>query len=100
MVSAAIAPTTFGLVRCGVGGHHFGLDMKWVRGILRSDRLRRAPGPAGLVGSLRDGNSDVPVFSLSQRLGLPVESQRSMQHILRIDGASPRGLLVDHVSQV
>jgi purine-binding chemotaxis protein CheW len=91
---------TLSLVRCGVGGETYGLDMSCVRGILRSDRLRRAAGPDGLVGHLAEREGALPVYSLAARLGRPTPSVAGQPVVVVSTGAKPWGLLVDRVSQV
>src|SRR5262245_30245114 len=92
--------TAHNLVLCGVGDQTFGVDMTWVRAIQRADQLQRATGADGLIGHVRERDSQIPVFSLAARLGLPCEAARSMQQILMMDAPRPWGLLVDRVSQV
>jgi chemotaxis signal transduction protein len=100
-MSLATATQISSLIRCGVGSQSFGLDMTWVRAIVRSDRLRRQPGPQGRVGFVKDSEGDVPVYGLAALLGLSASSPAHTQPIVVLNTQPrPSGLLVDQVSQV
>ena len=57
------------LLRCGVAGEAYGLDMAWVRDIHRGDRFRKEAGEDGSIGVLYGQEGEVPVFSLARLLG-------------------------------
>jgi len=68
-VTQSAAGDVLRLLRCGVAGEAYGLDMAWVRGIHRGDRFRREAGNDGSIGVLRGQDGEVPVFSLARLLG-------------------------------
>jgi purine-binding chemotaxis protein CheW len=89
------------VIRCEIGDEAYGLEMSWVRGIDRSDRMRRLPAPDGAVGLLPSDEGDFPVFSLAGRLGRDLKSHRKIPHVVVLNGDPlPVGLLVDHISPV
>ncbi len=108
---------TLRLIQCTVGDETYGLDMSWVRNIQRADRLRlitqAEDDTAGFIGWLPGPKSDIPVFSLANRLGqltLPAKNE-ALQRIIVLPSPIPPSdtkhqgeqlwaLLVDHVSQV
>ena len=114
---------TLRLIQCTVGDETYGLNMSWVRNIQRADRLRpvsRAEvDTAGLIGWLPGLESDIPIFSLANRLGLTDRSAQStspagdgaLQRIIVLPSPLPPAdpteqreqlwaLLVDQVSPV
>jgi chemotaxis signal transduction protein len=100
MVSPAVATATLRLVRCRTGGERYGLEMTWVHGIQRADRLRPDPGAGGRVGWLPGRGGEVEVFSLAALLGRPFREAGAGQHALVLNTApARRGILVDHVAQ-
>ena len=109
---------TLHIVRCSIGPEVYGLDTSWVLSIQRVDRLRRVSakgaGNTGFVGWLSSRPSDIPVFSLTTRLGQEesISLQKDLlQRIIILPAPAPAGqnknkedhlwaLLVDQVSPV
>ncbi len=101
MGSQSVGRGALSLVRCGAGGQSFGLEMAWVGGIDRADRLSGKPGPGGLAGALTGGGTYVPVYRLSELLGIGAGEAVALPHVIVLNARpEPWGLLVDRVSQV
>ncbi|HMF15145.1 MAG TPA: chemotaxis protein CheW, partial [Gemmataceae bacterium] len=89
------------VVRCRVGAEVYALDLRGVRGIHRSDGMRRERGPDGRTGYIPAQAGNVPVFALAEILGRHATALRASQHVVLMKSqGEPWGLLVDHVSQV
>jgi purine-binding chemotaxis protein CheW len=101
MTQAAISDR-LRVVRCGLAGETYALDMTCVRSIQRADRLRPHPERADAVGKLPGLNGDVPVFELAELLGRPQQLRASgvNQIVVLNDGQRTWGLLVERVSPV
>jgi purine-binding chemotaxis protein CheW len=89
------------VLRCGLAGETYALDMTWVRGIQRADRLRPYPERADSVGKLSGRSGDVPVFDLADLLGRgPLRAGPNQQVVVLSDAPRTWGLLVERVSPV
>jgi purine-binding chemotaxis protein CheW len=89
------------VVRCGLAGEAYALDMSCVDSIQRAERLRPCPERAETVGKLPGRAGDVPVFGLAERLGRPPLTAHAGQQVVVLhDGPRTWGLLVERVSQV
>jgi chemotaxis signal transduction protein len=88
------------VLRCGLGGETYALDMARVRGIQSVLLLRRFPDRPDAVGKLTGPDGDVSVFSLAQRLGRPAPKVSARQQVVVLHAwPRPWGLLVDRVAQ-
>jgi chemotaxis signal transduction protein len=94
------AAAALSLICCGLGAESYGIDMKWVRGIYGTDRMRRREGPNGQIGTVEDATGEVPVFPLAQRIRRPESKDATIRHIVVFPGHGGHwGLLVDRVSR-
>jgi purine-binding chemotaxis protein CheW len=89
------------LIRCTVAGQVYDLDMSWVRGIQRLDRLQRNKGENGREGWVVASEGQLPVYSLSALLKLPAGQDSPLQRIVVLNSKGGQGwaILVDRVSQ-
>src|SRR5262249_58435827 len=69
------------VVRCRVGDEVYALDLRGVRGIHRSDGMRRERGLDGRTGYIPAQAGNVPVFALAEILGPPVTPPHVSQHL-------------------
>lgn len=90
---------TLSLVRCYVGDQGYGVDVRHVASVARSDRLRPDPSRPEIAGLLPTKKGDVPTYSLASLLGRPAEKARAKPVLLIEEGADTWGLLVDRISQ-
>jgi chemotaxis signal transduction protein len=89
------------IVRCGVGDQAYALEMVWVRGVDRADRLHERAGLDGSVGALNDASGEIPVFSFARQIGRSEFGIRKNQHVIILNGSPrPLAVLVDDVSPV
>jgi chemotaxis signal transduction protein len=89
------------VVRCGLAGEAYALDMTCVDTIQRAERLKPCPEHAEAVGKLRGRAGDVPVFGLAECLGRPpLPAAVGHQVVVLHHGRRTWGLLVERVSQV
>jgi purine-binding chemotaxis protein CheW len=97
----ATVPDSLRVIRCGLAGEAYALDMTFVDSIQRAERLRPCPERAGAVGKLPGRGGAVPVFGLAERLGRPpLPVVAGQQAVVLRDGRRTWGLLVERVSQV
>jgi purine-binding chemotaxis protein CheW len=97
----ATVPDSLRVVRCGLAGEAYALDMTCVDSIQRVERMRPCPERADAVGKLPGRAGDVPVFGLAERLGRPpLPADVAQQVVVLRDGPRTWGLLVERVSQV
>jgi chemotaxis signal transduction protein len=83
-----------------VQGEAFALPLNMVRSIFRADRLNRVASNDELIGSIRYGRDEIPVFSLARIFNLP-EAKLDNEHIVIFGTVNePWGLLVEKTSQL
>lgn len=100
MVSLARQTQVLRLLRCGMGTESCAVDADRVHGIQRVDRLRRQPGPAGLVGCLPGRSGDLPVYGLAEMLGQSSVVDQAKHIVVIVTSTGPRGLLVNRATQM
>jgi purine-binding chemotaxis protein CheW len=83
-----------------VAGTRFGVPAAAVREVVRSARITPVPhAPALLVGLVNLRGRIVPVYSLSQRLGLPDRSDAE-QVVVVLDVGEPMAVAVEEYHEV
>lgn len=96
------------IVRCGVGGESFTIEMSAVASVQVGGRLKRASAPTddGRIGTIAGGGSEIAVYGLADLLGLgdaaargSAEDQREHVLVLHSDQGM-WGCLVESVSRV
>ncbi len=90
------------IVSCAVGDEQYALRGGEAWEIVRAERMRRAPGADGSVGTLSVAGETVPVFSLAAVLGRPPASEPRVRgdgnHVVVTRGpAGAIGWLVDRI---
>lgn len=83
-------------------GQGYAVDVRYVREVLRMERLEPVPGaPATVAGLVNDRGRPLTILDLRQRLGLPAREAGPHDRIVVLETASrPFGIVVDEVTGV
>jgi chemotaxis signal transduction protein len=89
-------------MRCVVAEQTYGLRMSWVRGVQRTEQLRRHDRPqGGTIGWLPQRPDDIPVCSLGARLGYTHDVNLSTAKIILLNTPSqPWAVLVERIEGI
>jgi purine-binding chemotaxis protein CheW len=104
MVDQALTNKILRYIRCTAGDETFALDMDAVYSIQRSDNLRLDPMVPHAIGWFPLREAQVPVYLLSERLGMGKNGQTAAGRVVLMSPLPGQvamwGLAVDQVSQV